>query len=426
MTAEIAIMNHEAVALAADSAVTLSEGKIFPSANKIFALTKCAPVGIMLYQNPSLTKIPLETLIKTYRKRLGKKRFNKLDDYASDFLKFLGKETRHIPEKEQKQFFVYGVHFFFHKLRGDIKERLVDELSNKKTITYNDIVKIFVDAINQEHKSFSKLKSSKSIIREKYLFYKNRNIIRNIRDKFFGKAKFLPKHVCNKLDEMGLQIFTRNNVVTPFHTGIVIAGFGEKEVMPALTQIIVDGVFDNKIIIRHRGSESIDFDAGATVMAFAQKEMVTRFMDGIDPEFNADIDKFIWDLLINYPSVILDNIPRLNQRQKMLLLKKTRKLAPEILKKYRANLKDYKRNKFSEQITEIVLNMPKAELAAAAESLVSLTSFKRKISKQRESVGGPIDVAVISKGDGFVWIKKKQYFKQELNPAFILNYSGGD
>ena len=45
-----------------------------------------------------------------------------------------------------------------------------------------------------------------------------------------------------------------------------------------------------------------------------------------------------------------------------------------------------------------------------------------------ETVGGPIDVAVISKGDGFVWIKRKHYFKPELNPHFIKNYfrEGGE
>ena len=42
---------------------------------------------------------------------------------------------------------------------------------------------------------------------------------------------------------------------------------------------------------------------------------------------------------------------------------------------------------------------------------------------ESETVGGPIDVAVISKGDGFIWIKRKHYFKAELNPQFFANYS---
>jgi hypothetical protein len=33
-----------------------------------------------------------------------------------------------------------------------------------------------------------------------------------------------------------------------------------------------------------------------------------------------------------------------------------------------------------------------------------------------ESVGGDIDVAIISKSDGFIWKKKKDYFKYDLNP----------
>jgi hypothetical protein len=52
MTAEVAILNREAVALAADSAVTLSSEtgqKIFTSANKIFSLSDADPVAVMIY-----------------------------------------------------------------------------------------------------------------------------------------------------------------------------------------------------------------------------------------------------------------------------------------------------------------------------------------------------------------------------------------
>lgn len=66
--------------------------------------------------------------------------------------------------------------------------------------------------------------------------------------------------------------------------------------------------------------------------------------------------------------------------------------------------------------------LPKDELAHVAESLLALTSLHRRISRDMETVGGPIDVAVISKGDGFIWLKRKHYFKPELNPQFGLNY----
>lgn len=58
MTAEIAIMKKEAIAIAADSAVTLREEKIFTSANKIFSLSKYHPVGGMVYGNDTFMGIP--------------------------------------------------------------------------------------------------------------------------------------------------------------------------------------------------------------------------------------------------------------------------------------------------------------------------------------------------------------------------------
>ena len=63
--------------------------------------------------------------------------------------------------------------------------------------------------------------------------------------------------------------------------------------------------------------------------------------------------------------------------------------------------------------------MPKEELGGMAEAMVNLTSLKRRVSLDQETVGGPVDIAIISKGDGFIWIKRKHYFDTALNPSYI-------
>ena len=67
MTSEVVVMNRLAVALAADSATTVSgpnSQKIWNSANKLFALSKTHPVGVMFYNNASILGVPWETIIK--------------------------------------------------------------------------------------------------------------------------------------------------------------------------------------------------------------------------------------------------------------------------------------------------------------------------------------------------------------------------
>ena len=64
--------------------------------------------------------------------------------------------------------------------------------------------------------------------------------------------------------------------------------------------------------------------------------------------------------------------------------------------------------------------IPLSEMASLAENLVNITSLRRTyaIDGNQQTVGGPTDVAVLSKGDGFVWIKRKHYFSRELNPNY--------
>jgi hypothetical protein len=97
--------------------------------------------------------------------------------------------------------------------------------------------------------------------------------------------------------------------------------------------------------------------------------------------------------------------------------------AKKLSKDFVKRLDDYSRTSHVNPIIESVGALPKEELAAMAESLVNLTSFKRHVTRDLETVGGPIDVALISKGDGFVWIKRKHYFAASLNPQFMAKYA---
>lgn len=74
MTAEIAVMNKWAIALAADSKVTISgmrASKAYDTVNKLFTLSKIHPVGIMIFGNAEWMDYPWETIIKLYRDKKG-------------------------------------------------------------------------------------------------------------------------------------------------------------------------------------------------------------------------------------------------------------------------------------------------------------------------------------------------------------------
>ena len=76
MTAQVALMNKSAVALATDSAVTINTSggdKIYNTVNKLFTLSKYYPIGIMIYGSAQFMGVPWESVIKIYRKQLKEK-----------------------------------------------------------------------------------------------------------------------------------------------------------------------------------------------------------------------------------------------------------------------------------------------------------------------------------------------------------------
>ena len=63
--------------------------------------------------------------------------------------------------------------------------------------------------------------------------------------------------------------------------------------------------------------------------------------------------------------------------------------------------------------------LPVDEMAELAETLINLQSLKEKVTKPSQTVGGPIHVAVITKNEGLVWIKRKHFFDLDLNSRYM-------
>jgi len=202
-------------------------------------------------------------------------------------------------------------------------------------------------------------------------------------------------------------------------TGIVFGGFGEKEIYPSLVSIMVSDVIDNRLrYYDFDKCEISDINNGA-IMSYAQTDVINMFIKGIDPDIDYTFISVFKNLLKEYTNTIVGLLKGVNDD----LAKKIDDFDLSIIsKEFENQLNQLKREKQIEPTLDTVAILSKEDLAEMAESLIYLTYLKRRISSTEESVGGPIDVAIISKGDGFIWKKRKHYFEEGLNKHFMANY----
>ncbi len=81
------------------------------------------------------------------------------------------------------------------------------------------------------------------------------------------------------------------------------------------------------------------------------------------------------------------------------------------------------RQETGEPLHQAVSLLSKAELWKIAENFVGIGSMKKRINMGYETIWGPIDVAVVTKADGFVWIKRKFYFDPDINYNYFNRLS---
>ena len=435
MTAEVAVMNKQAIALAADSAMTFQEEtgqKIFTSASKIFTLSKYQPVGIMVYGSADFMQVPWETIIKVYRNNLGKKTFKTVTDYAKNFLDFVSEEKQLFSDDVQNWYVENSIYSYFLFITENIIQNVDKAIEVKGKINEGTTKKIISDVITQHFEKWQDAEPISSIpdsfrndLKEKY-----RNQILRAKEEVFEELPLTPNS-SDKLTEIAINLFTKflTGLMVRNTSGIVIAGFGTEDIFPVLESFSIEGKIDNYLKYKknEEGCAEISFQNNATIMPFAQTEMVSTFMTGADPNYHNAIDTDMEQIFISYPQVLVDNIDCLSDEEKENLKKHLKEIGQKEFNKYREKLLEYRTKHYINPVMKVVQGLPKDELAAMAETLISLTSFKRRVSMEEETVGGPIDVAVISKGDGFVWIKRKHYFQRELNQQFFANYyEGGD
>ena len=103
-------------------------------------------------------------------------------------------------------------------------------------------------------------------------------------------------------------------------------------------------------------------------------------MEGIDPHYRFLNESYISEMFEKHTELITENIKKYSHEEKQKLKAKLKKISREILADYQKDLKNHRKETYTDPVMSVVSMLPKDELAAMAESLVNLTSFKRKVT----------------------------------------------
>lgn len=387
MTAEIGILNKNGVVLASDSAVTLSDGKnskVFNSARKLFTLSKEHSVGIMIYGNASFMEIPWEVILNEFKQDIGTDLLDNTAQYVEKLIDFLI-SFKHVQVEELLiNYIVRSTRSILDSIAYEAQETADLRVSNGETITQDDFNKILLDSINNFSLEVSKIETENNF----EFFEAELELIKSIVDDFFKSFPHTDDEVDVIAKSLYMAIFIGYDSTNV--TGLVIAGYGTEEIFPSIRQIELYGIFSKRLIWKVINESEINHHKSCHIIPFAQSEMVETIMNGIDPTLNVYI------------------------AEKVSSVMEKRGLDSEIEEIFE-KISEIQQKYYMNPIIDLIGMQPLNEMASTAKTFIELTSFKRKIVNTLETVGGPVDVLAISKGEGPIWIDRKYYFDIDKN-----------
>lgn len=435
MTTEIAILNRGAVALAADSAVSVATPaglKVYDGVNKLFELIRGRPVGVMIYNAAELSFRPWETIIKAYREERCDQSFPTLDDYVTDFRAFI----RHHPElfspRQQLESLTQSLMGDLVSLRTDIFKSVEGLLARGKAPTPRIVTSIVAARVrgywNATRKSYVLDAWPDSLPSLRTLGTQHRTLLDDAIDEVFQNLPLSDALRSNLRVGLLHRAFGQNEADTEF-SGVVLAGFGDNEYYPRLREFRTKAIYSNRLLYTDVTDSRTDI--GVTVpgdiKSFAQGDMIRSFTDGIQDQVRAEMIQFWnrWSSSGLGIAVSADTrLGGMSAADKALIADAVNRISSTAVDDFLDHMAQYERASVKGPLLQSVAFLPKDELGAMAESLVNLTTLKRRVSiNEAQTVGGAVDVAVVSRGDGFVWLKRKHYFDQELNPSWASTHA---
>ena len=410
MTALVGVLNKRGAAIAADSAVTVfgnGRSKIYNNEQKIFPLSDKNPVGLMICNNLNFLTTPWALIFELYKVERGNQTFTSLTGYVEDFIKYLRSlkrlqtpEVKNVFYQNEFEQFTDALKSIFEKNYEDVTESH-PEISNEEVsrICYEQSLKelkeiIYDYEINPRLKDYS----IKDFYKE--IYEPNKEYFSQKREEF---PRMKDEEWTTFLDYFHRDL-TNNSFSGPQQSEIIFVGFGTDDIFPASQRIYILGITGNQIKYNIEEISEISHLSSAEIRPFAQTDVMLTLMKGVSPQS----DQEYRDATIELEEGVIKDITDLLEKEKVSpsVINKIKGLAYEkVHERYMDRIENFIHDNFISGVVTALDFFNLEEMAKMAENLIAVTNLQRHISSSEESVGGPIEVAIITKTGGFKWVK---------------------
>lgn len=419
MTSEVLLMNLEAVALGADSAVTLwsrNRGMVSQTGiDKIFVINEAGPVAAMIYGNGSYAGLPWKTVLGEFGIGCGRATLT-INEYRKRLVTFLASldQLPTLPNDtrdELETFRVYVVTFLIDymgwlEFADAPEEGPIDEaVATEALELYREAIIIetpaHTDETGQDVPATLRPRIEQTGARLSAFLAEH---IGPLFEELFApvlKENAFPESQVKPLMELcveSIAIEWLPDAADDDTAGLVISGFGAGEAVPSAVSLDILGAFGG--ILKYRVLDTFAPNPNkrpVVVETFAQANLTHAFLHGAMPAFQKNTVTLASAFLNTIFNQVHRRVGHSNKKLAQELrdfLRPVRQFVPEMAIE---GAKDLRRRRVHSQIDPLLGSANASVLGAFAEKFMNLPVTESELLRN-DTVARPVHVLTMARG----------------------------
>ena len=411
MTAQIALLNQRCAAVASDSILTIGSGarlRTMSTADKMFDTGPGHSVAVLHSGSASFMQVHYEVLLTEWRRSLGDP-LPSLADYAASFSTWLVAHERLFGTETQEGFLTWLLDDIFLSIRNELARRLDDDGLTDEPWDTVDVVAAVNSVVSARADLLSSYEPLPDIDADATIAWvlERQELISK---SFSWVFDDVPR--TESSDRILMQQIPRLIVShsTPWDADatVTFVGFGADDTFPGYVSLGITGIINNTLLARPTKDGQIAPSSRGMVTTFGQDEAVHTFIRAYNHEFLAAahrrLDSVLNDLLPSNPIEAAAADVEVDAEADAEGEIDARSAYHQ---KLDDDFTDLSWDAFVRPMLETIRVLPPADMLRMAESLVGIQALRAASSNDLPSVGGPIDLALITREHGVQWVRRK-------------------
>jgi hypothetical protein len=401
MTSQLILLNGFGVAVASDSVVTMGgTQRTYDTAEKVIPLSFPHRMAVLHSGSVRLHGLPYSVLVAEWASTLGEVPLRSVDQYRSSFISWLESNHQWFSKEVEFNDFLKQLGDAYSKLRKMMLSAATDEEDDREVeIKVLDAITAWRDDL-REYDAFDSASDSwvetiwrlrESEIRERFEYWFD-DVVRS-----------------EEIDEVLLdytKCFIRQGQFSNRAT-LAFVGYGREEILPAWANVLVAAFLEAELLFIQ--GESLNGDPTSSphwgICPLGQQSAINLFLRGTEQGSINRARRAAHRVVEASRQALLENVP--DSSASATIKENFEKMQLEIQSSIDEEVWDYSNEEFVQPLRQAISALPVADLAAVAKSLVELQALRQTTTAELGTVGGPIDVATISRDEGFRWIRHK-------------------